>query len=221
VRVADSSGVGVAAHRKPNHAFRLVGIVVLVIGTIAGGYLGFGRQRHPQVAAAVPMYSAPAPSFTIDPAIISAATSAKAKADAAASAAAAQASHANQVAGRQDPASRSTPRPPYPVPASCKTFTGNREIGCGLLLDGGWNIDQMPCLDNLWTKESHWNVTAVNSGSGAYGIPQALPGDKMAAYGADWQTNPAPQIKWGLAYIKSRYGSPCSAWAHSQQYNWY
>ena len=66
----------------------------------------------------------------------------------------------------------------------------------------------MACLEQLWTKESGWNHKAQNTCSGAYGIPQALPGQKMAAYGADWQTNPVPQIRWGLDYIKNRYGTP-------------
>ena len=73
----------------------------------------------------------------------------------------------------------------------------------------------------LWQKESNWRYTARNPSSGAYGIPQSLPGSKMASAGADWQTNPATQIKWGLGYIAARYGTPCSAWAHSQQVNWY
>lgn len=85
----------------------------------------------------------------------------------------------------------------------------------------GWGQDQFGCLDSLWTKESNWNVHAVNAGSGAYGIAQALPGSKMASVGSDWQTNAATQIKWGLQYIQSRYGSPCSAWGHSQAMNWY
>ena len=214
-----------AAHRKPNHAYRLIGVFVLVVGTLAGAYLGFGRQEHPQVAAGIPMpmfSPAPAPNTSaLQANIDAAAASAQAKASAAAQSAAAQASHADQVAGRQTAASRSSPRPQYPAPSSCKDFTGNRELGCGLLLDAGFNIDQMPCLDNLWTKESHWNVKAQNASSGAYGIPQALPGDKMAVYGSDWQTNPVPQIKWGLNYIQTRYGTPCAAWAHSQATNWY
>jgi hypothetical protein len=149
------------------------------------------------------------------------AASAQAKASQAAQSAAVQASKADAVASRTQPASRSSPRTTYPVPTSCKEFTGNRQTGCGLLLDAGFNIDQFPCLDKLWTKESHWTTTASNKSSGAYGIPQALPGDKMAAYGSDWQTNPVPQIKWGLNYIKGRYGTPCDAWAHSQSTGWY
>ncbi|MER6592443.1 lytic transglycosylase domain-containing protein [Micromonospora purpureochromogenes] len=108
-----------------------------------------------------------------------------------------------------------------PIPASCNEFSGNREIGCALLLDAGFKIDQMPCLDKLWTKESGWNHKASNPSSGAYGIPQALPGSKMGTVADDWRTNPATQIKWGLGYIKGRYGDPCGAWAHSQSVGWY
>ena len=85
----------------------------------------------------------------------------------------------------------------------------------------GWSSGQFGCLDSLWTKESGWNSHATNGSSGAYGIPQSLPGSKMASAGSDWQTNPATQIKWGLQYIKDVYGSPCSAWSHSQAVNWY
>lgn len=85
----------------------------------------------------------------------------------------------------------------------------------------GWGEDQFSCLVSLWNRESGWSVNAYNASSGATGIPQALPGEKMAIAGADWQTNPATQIAWGLSYISSSYGTPCSAWGHSQSYNWY
>lgn len=84
----------------------------------------------------------------------------------------------------------------------------------------GWGDDQFACLVSLWNRESGWRVNAA-SGSGAYGIPQALPGSKMASAGADWQTNPATQIAWGLGYIAGRYGNACGAWGHSQSTGWY
>ncbi len=84
----------------------------------------------------------------------------------------------------------------------------------------GWGADQFQCLVSLWNKESGWNYQAYNP-SGATGIPQALPGSKMASAGADWQTNAATQIAWGLGYISSVYGTPCAAWGHSQATNWY
>jgi len=76
------------------------------------------------------------------------------------------------------------------------------------------------CLNNIWTRESGWRYNAANA-SGAYGIPQALPGSKMASAGADWQTNPATQIRWGLSYIKGTYGTPCNAWAFWQAHGYY
>ncbi|WP_394804370.1 aggregation-promoting factor C-terminal-like domain-containing protein [Clavibacter michiganensis] len=93
-------------------------------------------------------------------------------------------------------------------------------IARSILASQGMGDDQYACLDYLWTKESGWRVNAYNP-SGAYGIPQALPGSKMASAGPDWQTNPATQITWGLGYIDSRYGSPCGAKAHSVLKNWY
>jgi hypothetical protein len=107
---------------------------------------------------------------------------------------------------------------PYtgPIPSSCGEFSGNRATGCALMLNAGFKIDQFPCLNKLWTKESGWNHRAENSGSGAYGIPQAYPGSKMGSVASDWRTNPATQIKWGLGYIKGRYDTPCGAWSHFQ-----
>jgi len=80
---------------------------------------------------------------------------------------------------------------------------------------------QFSCLDPLWERESGWNVYAENPGSGAYGIPQALPGDKMASAGADWHTDADVQVRWGISYIDSTYGSPCGAWQHEEKYSWY
>lgn len=81
--------------------------------------------------------------------------------------------------------------------------------------------DQFGCLDALFQRESGWNPTAKNKSSSAYGIPQALPGSKMASAGADWQTNPLTQVRWGVSYINARYGSPCGAWEHSESHGWY
>jgi hypothetical protein len=85
----------------------------------------------------------------------------------------------------------------------------------------GWGPGQFSCLDKLWIRESNWRVRAENPSSGAYGIPQALPGRKMATAGSDWRSNPVTQIEWGLGYIDSVYGTPCSAWANSQSRGWY
>lgn len=80
---------------------------------------------------------------------------------------------------------------------------------------------QFSCADSLIAKESGWDVSATNPSSGAYGLPQALPGSKMASAGADWRTNPATQLRWMKSYVDSRYGGVCNAWAHSQANNWY
>ncbi|MFJ3220053.1 lytic transglycosylase domain-containing protein [Kitasatospora sp. NPDC086801] len=80
---------------------------------------------------------------------------------------------------------------------------------------------QLQCFSNIVARESSWNHLAVNASSGAYGLVQALPGTKMASAGADWRTNPATQIKWGLDYMNSRYGSPCAAWSFWQNHHWY
>ena len=85
----------------------------------------------------------------------------------------------------------------------------------------GWGADQQQPLVNLWNKESGWNPSAKNPSSGAYGIPQSLPASKMASAGADWQTNPQTQIRWGLSYIAATYRNPAGAWAHEQANNWY
>jgi hypothetical protein len=96
-----------------------------------------------------------------------------------------------------------------------------KAIAESMLGSYGWDSSQFGCLVNLWNKESGWNPHAENASSGAYGIPQSLPGSKMASAGADWQTNPATQIKWGLGYIRDSYGSPCGAWSHSESSGWY
>lgn len=96
-----------------------------------------------------------------------------------------------------------------------------RALGQAMAAERGWGADEFACLDQLWQKESGWRWNADNPSSSAYGIPQALPGSKMATVGDDWLTNPATQIEWGLGYISSRYGTPCNAWAHSVEIGWY
>ncbi|MEN5073163.1 ubiquitin-like domain-containing protein [Isoptericola cucumis] len=102
-----------------------------------------------------------------------------------------------------------------PDPGSAKA------IGQAMAAERGWTGAEWPCLENLWDKESGWRWNADNPSSSAYGIPQALPGEKMATAGADWETNPSTQIEWGLGYIAGRYGSPCAAWGHSVDVGWY
>jgi hypothetical protein len=103
-----------------------------------------------------------------------------------------------------------------------RTPTGSPiQIAQQMLGQFGWSPSEFSCLYPLWEHESGWNPAAENAGSGAYGIPQSLPGSQMASAGADWQTDAATQIRWGLTYIHGRYGSPCGAWAHEQANNWY
>lgn len=124
---------------------------------------------------------------------------------------------------------------PPPVVPAAKASSGGRAapaagvpdpgtaqaIAYDMVVARGWGDDQYSCLVALWKKESGWNVFAHNKSSGAYGIPQSLPGSKMASAGADWATNPATQITWGLGYITGRYGDPCGAWNASQIKGWY
>ena len=95
-----------------------------------------------------------------------------------------------------------------------------RALGKTMAASRGWVGSQWTCLDNIWTRESGWSRTAANP-SGAYGIPQASPGSKMASAGADWRTNAATQITWGLSYIANAYGNPCAAWSFWLSHNWY
>ncbi len=97
----------------------------------------------------------------------------------------------------------------------------NVKIGEQMAAARGWTGQQWYCLYQLWQRESKWSTTAGNTSTGAYGIPQSLPGSKMAANGADWQSNPATQIAWGLGYITRSYGTPCGAWQSSESRGWY
>lgn len=144
---------------------------------------------------------------------------AAAAAQAAAEAAAAAAQAEAEAAAAAQAAAKATARPAVNVnvdPASAQGIARTMASS-----SYGWGDDQFSCLVALWDKESGWNAGAYNASSGAYGIPQALPGSKMASAGADWETNPATQIAWGLGYISGRYGSPCGAWDHSTSVGWY
>ena len=97
----------------------------------------------------------------------------------------------------------------------------NRALGMQMCAARGWSSSQCSDLGTLWQRESGWSSSAHNSSSGAHGIPQSLPGSKMASHGSDWATNPRTQIAWGLDYIAGRYGNPSSALAHSNSVGWY
>ncbi len=223
---------------------RVLSVLTLVFALVGGAYLHWARQPKASDSGTTAAVGFTVPNSTelmLQQAAQQAANApliaaqAKAKADAqhsaaVAAAAAAAAAHKAEEAARQAHASqasrsqtRTPPKTPSagPVPASCNAYTGNKATGCTLLLQEGFALSQMPCLDKMWSKESGWRTTAENSSSGAYGIPQALPASKMAVYGADYRTNPVPQIKWGLNYIKGRYSTPCGAWSFWQAHGWY
>ncbi|MER7457087.1 lytic transglycosylase domain-containing protein [Micromonospora sp. NPDC126480] len=213
---------------------RTAAVALLSVGVAGGFYLGDDRDQgqHAQVGVAVeqagqqvrPVHSAKERAAEYQAKLrAAAAAEAAAERKRRAEAAAASRKKAREAAAKAAEATAAKESKPYdgPIPSSCEEYSGNRETGCALMIDAGFEIDQFPCLDKLWTKESGWNHKARNSSSGAYGIPQALPGSKMGSVADDWQTNPATQIKWGLGYIKGRYGTPCKAWAHSQDVGWY
>jgi hypothetical protein len=103
-----------------------------------------------------------------------------------------------------------------------RTPEGAKEVAKVLMDDKyGWGEKQYECLDNLWTRESHWNYKSSNKRSGAHGIPQALPATKMDVIATDWRTNPVTQISWGLRYIDIRYDTPCKAWSKFKRSNYY
>ncbi|MFJ5699150.1 hypothetical protein [Arthrobacter sp. NPDC093139] len=113
------------------------------------------------------------------------------------------------------------PAPKPAAPAAVNDPAGAQAYAASKLSSHGWAADQMQCLKKLWTKESEWRTTATNPSSGAYGIVQSLPAEKMASSGADYRTNYRTQINWGLGYIKERYGSPCAALNFHYANNWY
>lgn len=120
-----------------------------------------------------------------------------------------------------DPASGTTTGGGTYVPAAPADPAGAEAIAYNMMGSFGFPPAQYySCLYDIWMRESSWNYDAENP-SGAYGIPQALPGDKMASAGADWQTDPATQIRWGLGYIQQKYGNPCNAWDYEEANGYY
>jgi hypothetical protein len=121
-----------------------------------------------------------------------------------------------QIAESEESGGTAVAAPPPADPTTAQLDAKN------MLASYGWdNTTQWTCLYNLWERESTWDVYADNLSSGAYGIPQSLPGNKMAMFGSDWQTNPVTQIKWGLYYINTTYGTPCNAWQSEVIYGAY
>jgi hypothetical protein len=148
-----------------------------------------------------------------------AAKAAAAKA-AAAKAAAAKAA-AQQAAQQQATQQQAAQQTAAQQPAASAPSGSPQQIAEQMLSQFGWSSSQFSCLQPLWALESGWNIYASNPSSGAYGIPQALPGSKMASAGPDWQSDAATQIRWGLTYIQGTYGSPCAAWSHDEADGWY
>jgi hypothetical protein len=144
------------------------------------------------------------------------AAAARAAAAKAAAQQAAQQQAAQQQATQQQAAQQTTAQPAASAPSGSP-----QQIAEQMLSQFGWSSSQFSCLQPLWALESGWNIYASNPGSGAYGIPQALPGSKMASAGPDWQSDAATQIRWGLSYIQGTYGSPCAAWSHEEADGWY
>jgi hypothetical protein len=150
------------------------------------------------------------------------AAAAKAAARKAAAAKAAAPKSAEQAAAARKAAAKPAQRAQSAQQAAVATPSGSPEqIAEQMLSQFGWSSSQFSCLQPLWEHESGWSVTAENPTSGAYGIPQSLPASQMSSAGADWQTNAATQIRWGLTYIQGRYGSPCGAYGHEESDNWY
>ncbi len=110
---------------------------------------------------------------------------------------------------------------PAPKPVAAAITGTPFQIAHTVATQAGLDQQQWVCLDQLWQQESKFQTNARNYRSGAFGIPQALPASRMASAGADWRTNPATQVKWGLSYIRVRYGTACNAWAHWKRARWY
>jgi len=150
-----------------------------------------------------------------------------AAAKAAAAKAAAQQAAQQRAAAQQATEQQATQQQAAPQqttvqqPAASAPSGSPQQIAEQMLSQFGWSSGQFSCLQPLWALESGWNIYASNPSSGAYGIPQALPGSKMASAGPDWQSDAATQIRWGLTYIQGTYGSPCAAWSHEEADGWY
>lgn len=175
------------------------------------------KQGNTSLVAAVDR-SVPAPSVSVptDAAISFPGLAVSSSPKAAATTPPAVKAEAEQVKPEQVKPVAATPAPvAVDDPAAAKAYAA------GQMAAHGWGADQMSCLTLLWQRESEWLTSAENASSGAYGIAQSLPANKMDSEGPDWSTNFQTQIRWGLGYIEGRYGSPCGAWGHSESVGWY
>lgn len=203
---------------------RLVTLTIAAAGLITGAALAPATRAagpRPVIADAARRQAAtwpalPGPAGT---ARLSGAVHAVQRARAAA--AARRRPHRRRAAARPVRAASAPAADDQAATGSTTAYASPRDIAWHLLDAYGWAASQFSCLDQLWTRESGWNPLASNPGSGAYGIPQALPGAKMAAAGPDWATSALTQIRWGLSYIRAIYQSPCGAFAHEEATGWY
>ena len=178
------------------------------------------QTTYESVAAQAAVAHAAAEKAAAAKAAAAKAAAAKAAAAKARAAKAAAAKAAAQQAAQQQ-AAQQAQQTAVQQPAASTPSGSPQQIAEQMLSQFGWSSGQFSCLQPLWAHESGWNIYASNPSSGAYGIPQALPGSKMASAGPDWQSNAATQIRWGLTYIQGTYGSPCAAWSHEQADGWY
>ncbi|MFF2746244.1 transglycosylase SLT domain-containing protein [Kitasatospora sp. NPDC058048] len=214
-----------------SHARRnslITGVATLVVASAATAALAIpqaGNAIGAAPVAAVSVDSQPvADQVPADAAATAAAAEqaaqeaqAKAAADAAAQAQAEAQAQADAKAKADAEAAASRSQERQDLTSAPAAYSGTPQQIAAQIVPAG----QLQCFSNIVFRESSWNPLAVNASSGAYGLVQALPGSKMASAGADWRTNPATQIKWGLNYMNTRYGSPCAAWSFWQAHHWY
>jgi hypothetical protein len=204
-----------------------LGSVSLAVGVLGLGGVGSMASAHAAASSAtikIRSVSVAPTSHRITAPVPTSALDDKAAAKAIAAERASLSGQAAAVAAAAGSTKTAKPKPkkkPRASRAKKRVPLTPREVARQLVADKGWKSAEFTCLDELWTRESGWNTHEENGGSGAYGIPQSLPGRKMASFGADWRDNPTTQIKWGLWYIAERYSTPCAAWEHSQRYNYY
>ena len=183
--------------------------------------VSFDTTRYSRAQWQTTYESAAAKAAVAKAAAQKAAAAKAAAAKAAAAKAAAQQAAQQQAAAQQATRQQAAQQTATQQPAASAPSGSPQQIAEQMLSQFGWSSGQFSCLQPLWALESGWNIYASNPSSGAYGIPQALPGSKMASAGPDWQSDAATQIRWGLTYIQGTYGSPCAAWSHDEADGWY
>ncbi|MEZ2390419.1 hypothetical protein AB6813_12885 [bacterium RCC_150] len=214
-----------AANLGPSRRMAVVaGVVAVFLGAgvatqAAGQAMNAQDLNRTSESRSAVEHATPSPTAT---AKATATASASAKPSAAPSKAPEPAAPAPAPAPAAPAPAPAAPAPAAPVaPVAVDDPAGAQAYASSILASYGWGQNEMSSLIILWTKESDWRTTATNASSGAYGIVQSLPGEKMASEGPDWQTNYQTQIRWGLNYIKERYGSPSAALAFHLANNWY